>query len=257
MNNCTACPTIDRTRGDIQMAVCEERAANKSFACVCGNFPAETPYPLLRYYPHVEEHAKVCANFWETASHVHTAVTVPCVSVLLYAAAHFFYIVVRSEMCWYKRCKCTKIDASAFFGGTLSLCQLAVLLIFGVGNISGNSGADDYTRLNSSLLLFICCSILLMILCLALFYTSIVDTVYSGEEMACMRRSISLSFWIPFIGSMLCYAVMFGLIYADPTWMDPKFSIVPSAVLSLTAVYAGVFMILAHRKMLKVSLHAA
>ena len=114
VNNCTACHTIDHNRGDIQMAVCEERAANKSFACVCGKFPAGSPYPLLRYFPHVEEHAKVCANFWETAPHVHTAAAVPCVSVLLYAAAHFFYIVVRSEMCSCKRCKCTKINAKKF-----------------------------------------------------------------------------------------------------------------------------------------------
>ena len=157
VDNCTACPTIDRTRGNIQMAVCEERAANKSFACVCGNFPTKYWTPLLRYYTHVKGNVKVCANWWETAPHVHTAVTVPCLGVLLYAAAHCFYIVARSEMFSCKHRKCTKLNVAAFAAGTFNLCVLAQLLILiGAGNIGGNSG-DHYARLNFILnILFFC-----------------------------------------------------------------------------------------------------
>ena len=257
MDNCTACATIDRTRGDIQMAVCEERAANKSFACVCGDFPDNRWVPLFRYYPHVEGDTKVCANWWEMAPYLHTALTVPCVSVLLYAATHFFYIVARSEMCSRKRRKCTKINASAFVAGTLNLCMLAVVLILiGAGNIIGNSGADHYGWLTFSLDVLFLCTQLIMFLGLALFYTSIVDTVYPGEDMACMRRSVSLSFWIPFSGSMLWYAVVFALIYWELSGMDSIAIIVPSVLLALMALYGSVIMIIAHRKMLKVSLQA-
>ena len=43
VDNCTACPTLDHTRGDVRMAVCQERAAGTgvgiAYACVCLDFP--------------------------------------------------------------------------------------------------------------------------------------------------------------------------------------------------------------------------
>ena len=58
VDNCTACPTLDHTHGDVEMAVCEEREAdtgdNIAYACVCLNFPASVRAPPLVYYPHVE-----------------------------------------------------------------------------------------------------------------------------------------------------------------------------------------------------------
>ena len=255
VGNCTACATIDRTRGDIQMAVCEKRAANNSFECICGDFPDNRWVPLFRYYPQVEGDAKVCVNWWEMAPYLHTALTVPYVSVLLYAATHFFYIVARSEMCSCKRLKCTKINTSAFLGGALNLCMLAfVLILIGADSIIGNSGADHYGWLTFGLDVLFLCFLLIMFLALALFYTSIVDTVYPGEDMACMRHSISLSFWIPLSGSMLWYAVVFALIYWEIFGMDSIAIIVPSVLLALMALYGSVIMIIAHRKMLKVSL---
>ena len=241
------------------MAVCKERAANKSFACVCVNFPTKADVtPLLRYYTHVKGNVKVCANWWETAPHVHTAVTVPCVSVLLYAAAHCFYIVARSEMFSCKHRKCTKLNVGAFAVGTFNLCMLARLLILiGAGNISGNSG-NHYARLKFVNDVLDFCYRICPCLCCALLYTSIVDTVYPGKDMACMRRSISLSFWIPLIGSMLFYLVLFISIYLDLFWIKLfADDIIPFFLFGILGIYANVLMIIAHRTMLKVSLHAA
>ena len=112
-------------------------------------------------------------------------------------------------------------------------------------------------RLNSIMDVLVFCWLLCSCLSLALFYTSIVDTVYPGEDTACMRRSISLSFWIPIIASMLFYVVFFVSIHTDLFSIEPLAYNIPSVVLTILAVYAGVLMIIAHRKMLKVSSHAA
>ena len=81
VDNCTACPTLDHTRGDVRMAVCEERAAatgnGTAYACVCLDYPgiriASSP---LMYYPHVEGNVTRCANSWpdgEGVFHQHGA----------------------------------------------------------------------------------------------------------------------------------------------------------------------------------------
>ena len=110
VDNCTACPTLDHTRGDVRMAVCEERAAGigvgKAYACVCLNFPDRAP--ALVYYPHVEGNVTRCASSWATAPQLNTALVVVCVCVQLYAATHLMYIVVLSGMFSCKQPRYTK-----------------------------------------------------------------------------------------------------------------------------------------------------
>ena len=119
VNNCTACPTIDHTRGDIQMAVCEEREAGPgvgvAYACRCLDFPESSGASILVYYPHVEGNATRCASSWGTAPTMYTAFVVVCAGFQLFTTMHFVYIVVFTGMCSCRQHRCTKINTSALF----------------------------------------------------------------------------------------------------------------------------------------------
>ena len=108
VDNCTACPTLDHTRDDIEVAVCEERVENTSYACVCLQKDHSVTYTFF-YFPHVDGSGTRCANSWETAPNAYAALTVLSSSVLLYTMAHFFYIAMLSGIFSCKRHKCTKM----------------------------------------------------------------------------------------------------------------------------------------------------
>ena len=77
--NCAACQTSDLTRpGNIPMAVCEEREANKTYACVCGNFPTYSMVLALRYYPQKQGNVTRCVDAQSSAPHLFIATQVGC-----------------------------------------------------------------------------------------------------------------------------------------------------------------------------------
>ena len=107
VDNCTACPTLDRTGPvNIPMAVCKGRAAEPTggntttYTCVCGNFPASTLISAVRYYPQIDgNNVTQCAPSWATAPKVYTAFAIVSAAVILYAAAYCFYITLLSRIC--------------------------------------------------------------------------------------------------------------------------------------------------------------
>ena len=185
VDNCTACPTLDQTRGDIKMAVCEKRAAGTgggiAYACVCLNFPDATSPPLV-YYPHVEGNVTRCASSWETAPQLYTALLVLCACPPLYGAAHLMYIVVLSGMCSCKQQGCTKLNASALLMCMVALCWLSIFLwtiaAQGEGDI-GNAWVG-FQFVWIPLQIFVDVSLVLL-------YTSICDMVFSGDDVAGWR----------------------------------------------------------------------
>lgn len=120
VDNCTACPTFDHTRDNVQMAVCEERGVDTEgtmiYACVCGNFPASSflVHGLL-YYPQIEGNVTRCAASWATAPVLYTCLSVVGAGVILYAVSHLFYIVLLSTTCCGNSTGCKKVNVSAFF----------------------------------------------------------------------------------------------------------------------------------------------
>ena len=152
VDNCTACPTRDHTRGDIEVAVCEERAANTSYACVCRQKDHSVTYSSF-YFPHVDGSGTRCANSWETAPHLYTFLSVVCGSVLLYPGTHLFYIVMLSGICSCKRHKCTKRNIYVLLFGIYVLLALAHLVVRFVsqGKYVGTSSADTTQRAHNSM----------------------------------------------------------------------------------------------------------
>ena len=123
VDNCTACPTLDHTRGDIEVAFCDERAVNTSYACVChGGHMA-----FLAYFPHVDGNVTRCSNSWETAPHAYTALSVMSGSAMLYATTHLFYIAMLSGICSCKDHSCTKVNTASLFLGVYMLLSFVHL----------------------------------------------------------------------------------------------------------------------------------
>ena len=256
VDNCTACPTLDHTRGDVEVAVCEERAANTSYACVChGGHMA-----FLVYFPHVDGSGTRCANSWETAPHACAALSVVCGSVLLYPMTHLFYIVMLSGICSCKRRRCTNMKIASLLLGIFSLCTFVhlVIRVTSQGKNVGTSGADYYARVHSSMIIVVWCENLFFDLTLALACTSISDTLYAGEEKNSKRRCISLSFWIPMSLGALCTIFMVAALCVSEDLSEiTSVYVAPFAqcVRFITVLYANIFMIIAHNAMHKVSLH--
>ena len=135
VDNCTACPTRDHTRGGVQMAVCDKRDAGTgngtTYSCVCLDFPNSGSMPPLAYYPHVEGNTTRCVSSWSMAPHLYTTLVVVGAGLQLYAATHLMYIVVLSGMfSCAGSCKqrCTKNNSSALVMCIVPLCWLPIFL---------------------------------------------------------------------------------------------------------------------------------
>ena len=94
VENCSACLKIDPARPNITMASCNEGEGK----CVC-KIIGNGIYGKI-YFPKVVGNATQCALAWGTDPGLYTAfVIVPTLALLLYPAAHLFYIVWLSQMC--------------------------------------------------------------------------------------------------------------------------------------------------------------
>ena len=255
VDNCAACPTIDHTRGNARMADCQERTAGTgngtAYACLCLDYPDYGSTPLLVYYPHVEGNVTRCASAWETAPQLNTALVVACVCAMLYVAAHLMYIVVLSGMFSCKQPRCTKMNASALLFCMMRLCWISMYLwIFAaqgevdIGNawlgypVHGlliHAGYDLFT---------------------ALWYTSICDLAFGGDDVAGWRHCMNITFWTLAITSSLSITFSFvgSLVGADPSLTSAAFDI-PVIVRFYTFLYSSVVIAIAHCKMHSVSLH--
>ena len=118
VDNCTACPTLDTTRNNIEMAKCEGHGTNGSLFCVCGDFPAYAAGnmgldPVLKYYPQVTEDGTVCTNDWAVAPYSKVGFRLVGFGLTLYVTAHAVYIIWQAGLFTCQRNKCTKMNISA------------------------------------------------------------------------------------------------------------------------------------------------
>ena len=255
VDNCTACSTLDHSRGDVKMAVCEERAAGTgngtAYACLCLDYPDYGSTPLLVYYPHVEGNVTRCANAWETAPQLNTALVVVCVCAMLYATAHLMCIVVLSGMFSCKQPRCTKTNASALLFCMVRLCWISMYLwVF---------AAQGEVDIENAWLGYPVHGLVISVsfdLGAALLYTSICDMAFGGDDMACWRHCISITFWTLAITSSLLvtFAIGGSLVGAHPNLINAAFNI---ALFSrpCSFLYSCVVIAIAHCKMHSVSLH--
>lgn len=254
VDNCTACPKEDLTRGNIQMAQCNER--KDGFTCECVDFPSTAMAPSLLYYPYADDKENVtrCSTSWVQAPVGFTALTIVTACVLLYAIMHCFYIVARSVNCLNKRCGCTKGSAAALLFGMCSLSQLIKTLwtLVAQGEITlGKIGASNYVWLAHSSDILIFCGAVTSDVGQVLLYTSICDMVYHGQEMARKRRCINISFWI-LAGTT---TLMFGFFTFVPLtgvkiWTSKGMSrTMPMAGKVVQFMYSTLFVFKAHWKM--------
>ena len=256
VNNCTACPKNDTTRGNIMMAQCRSnnRTGGMRFTCECVDFPSTAMLPSLVYYPVGDKENMSCSTSWVEAPVRFTALAVVTACVLLYAIVHCFYIVARSVNCFNKRCGCTKGSAAALLFGMCSLFQLIMTLwtIVAQGEITlGKIGASNYVWLAHSSDILSFCSAVTSDLGQALLYTTISDMVYHSQEMAHTRRCINISFWI-LAGTT---TLMFGFFTFVPLvgvniWTSKFMSrTIPMTGKLVQFMYSTLFVIKAHRKM--------
>ena len=264
VDNCTACPTLDHSHGDIGMAICEERAANTSSTsgstCACHG-PHSIGMALVVYFPHVDGSGTRCANSWETAPHAYAALTVVSGSALLYATAHLFYIAMFSGICSCRRHKCTKTNIAALFIGMHELLMFIALVAIRVasqGKNAGARGAVYYIWVRSAMRILNWCACSFLETGFALYFTSICDMLYPGEEMNRRRRSINLSLWLPASLATMCTIFMVVVFCVSEDLSEIINVYVAPLVLCvryLAMLYGNIFMIIAHRAMHQVSLH--
>lgn len=259
VDNCTACPALDHTRGDIEVAVCEERAANTSYACVCRQPYDHSVTASFFYFPQVDGSGTRCANSWGTAPHTYAALSVVASIFVLYPTTHFFYIAVISGMFSCKRHKCTKMDISALLAGVYTLLAFVhlVVRITSQGKDVGTSGAEYYARAHHSMTIVTWSESAFFDLSLALYCTSVSDTLYPGEEMNSRRRCINLLFWILVSTATLCTMFMIAVLCVSEDLSEIINAYVAPLALcvrTLTFVFSAVFMAIAHRAMHQVSL---
>lgn len=249
VDNCTACPTIDHTHGDVKMAVCEEREDGIAYACVCLNIPDDTfsSVPFLAYYPHVEGNETRCASSWETAPHLFTTLNVVCACAQLYAVTHLIYIAVRSGQCLGKPPKCTKTSACAVLLAAALIFQQCIQIFWPLATtdiqISGAECSVSYT-------LFWVCFNICMYVGIMLFYSSICDVVFGGDDMARWRHCTNISFYTLTGVTVLLYTFARGgpLVGADPSWISAV-GIMYVASVGITFLYWFMVVVIAHRRM--------
>ena len=261
VDNCTACPTLDHTRGDIVVAVCDERAAN-TYACVCRQpYDHSVTYSFF-YFPHDDGSGTRCTNSWKTAPHAHTAMSVVCGSVLLYPMTHLFYIAMLSGICSCKHHRCTKVNTASLFLAVYLLLSFVHLIIrvTSQGKNVGTVGAEYYARAHNSLRIVTWCEGILGDLNLSLICINVCDTLYSyaGAEMNRRRRYINLSFWILAGTSTLCHMFMVTVLCVSEDLSEITSVYVDQflkAMRYLTLLYGNIFVMIAHRAMHQVSVH--
>lgn len=256
VDNCsTACPTLDRSRSDIPMAVCKERVADDgggiNYACVCLNFPATAIVPTMRYYPKVEGNVTRCAASWATNPVLYTFIAVVGCALSLYSAAHFLYIVALSGICCCEPSTCTRINVAALAWAVSALIWAVTPLL----RIVTQGEVPSWFALGFDVI------VVLMhtstSIATVLFYISISRMVYPGKDKARWRRCIEVSFWVLAAGGPLTYIVLMfiPLISQNPIVVGISitiFGMVGFVWLVLLTLYSNVFMFFAHKTMRQV-----
>lgn len=250
VDNCTACPALERTatRGNVTTAVCKERAADRAggiaYTCVCGNFPSYGLISDLRFFPQKEGNVTRCASSWATVPGVVLGCSVLTTVVLLYVSAHLLYIVSISGICCCDRHACTKGNGTALslIVSTLLFSVVPVWDIVSQGRLPVNQG------LSATMLVASCFRFMAQ----ALFFPSIADVAYSEEDKANQRFCINVSFWCLAVAAMVPTLV---LIHGDADWVGKIAEQCIYVFVFVQLVYCNIFTAIAHRKILKVSVH--
>ena len=199
VDNCTACPTFDHTRGNVQMAVCEERGVDAGgtmiYACVCGNFPASSflVHGLL-YYPQIEGNVTRCAASWATAPVLYTCLSVVGAGVILYAVSHLFYIVLLSTTCCGNSTGCKKVNVSAFFFIVAGLFWTCIPLwrIITQGEIAIGAGSNMWLAHGFDNMLL--GGVISQTIGMVLLLSSLFDVAYNGDKRICCRSVLNTVF---------------------------------------------------------------
>ena len=195
VDNCTACPVLDKTRSDIPMATCtnssvrtSDRTANRSYACECRQFPVDVVTPTVHYYAlNVGDEIR-CRPRQEIAPHVITTFGVVAIGFGLYAATHAFYIVVRSEIWSCQRCT-TRNTAALMLG--LWMVDMIIQRVWWMCSkiVFTIRLGPSYDALGVLLVLF-------SQLFVAMLVTSVYDTVYHHDDMAGRRYCARCFFYV-------------------------------------------------------------
>ena len=195
VENCSVCSTHDTTRGNIEMAKCDDtNATNGSPMCVCRNFPANASrYTILVYYPQVTGKGITCMNDWAIAPHLEVVSRLLGLGLNLYAAVHLVYTIWLAGLFSCQRNKCTKINVSM-------LCLTVVVAKFGIDYLleiaaaftSGSGHSYSFVgalRISDSLLNFPW-SLYLILMAISVF-----DTAFSREEVVRVRCFVNIILW--------------------------------------------------------------
>ena len=258
VENCTACPIFDQTRhGNIQMAVCEERVVdtgyNMAYACMCRNFPTQGfLVSAMLYFPQTEGNVTRCSASWETAPGLYTLFAMVSAGVTLYAAAHFFYIVLRSRMCCCSRHAYTNGNVGAFFCGVAALFWSGVPLwrIVTQGEIAIGTGSHAW--LGHGLDVLLLGGIFGQSIGFCLIITSIFNVAYHGEDKARLRCYMTIFYCVIFGTYALSYVVLVVVRIVHPNF--GQIYIVPLLATVLIFLLQLIPVPVAHRTMRKVSL---
>ena len=251
MENCTACPTHSRTvRGNIQVAVCETRGSRgkieMAYTCVCGRFP-QTGKSYLSFFAQIDGNSTRCIDSWEMAPHLYTTLAVVAIGIHLYMAAQCFYVSFLSGMCR------TKAAVGSFFWGLCALITAIYLTLFvsGRDHVAINGGHNAWiVSFNGWTMM----GVISLAIGQALICTSVADFAYPGEDKACCRRSIGVSFWCLAVAMILVYLIYFTLQSARVE-VDAILIVIVHALIFVMLLYFTVFVCIAHKTMHQVMLH--
>ena len=261
VNNCTEeCPEFDHTRGNIKIAACVYDNTSNTSTCSCANFPRESLSPIMQYYPQVG-HTSRCVNAFETAPALYTVMAVVSNGIILYAAAHLLYLVAQSGMFSCTDRSCSKVDVAALLYAGYQLIYFVrnILVQLAEHRLVGNNSADDYLRLGHSVEVLYVCAAALGMLCLGLFYTSIVDTIYAGENKVVPRYVISTIFWILAIAGTLGFIFQIPRAFMSDEDLKDMWAGtygIANGIAALMTIFSLVFMIIAHVTIARVSLYS-
>lgn len=257
VDTCTACATLDETR-NITMAKCDQ----VDHLCRCLNYP-EHGSSLVVYFP--DEKKSRCIDSWTKAPALYAFLWSTVAIIFLYAAVHSLYIVVVS--C--KHHRCTKNNTSALFVALSALCQftstMLVLVMQDYNGVSVNPTAGDYDAIDGILKVLNTCAKVCSGVFYALLCWSISEMVFHYEDMASRRRCVNFVFWI----LIIVYILMYICNIFTPDIVKVSGANITSesiGTLSLLFIFSSrgtaalmfviptVLIVLAHRKMRKVSL---
>ena len=258
VENCSACSTHDTTRGNIEMAKCDEtNATNGSSVCLCRDFPANASiHPILVYYPQVTENDTTCTNDWAIAPHLMVGFRLLAFGLHLYALVHMVYTMWLTGLFSCQRNKCTTIDMCM-------LCSAVIVARFGIVHLLEIAAAftigSGYTySFVGAFYIFDSLFSIPWDLYLILLFISVFDTAFSRDELVRLRCFVKIILWTTMVATVLVDFAKVWIYFFQYTIDVRRTTLyilhVAVAVLRGGLLYCSIFVVLfvVHCKMRKV-----